>query len=321
MKYILLLYSVAAFSFDSGPILDYTSQEGFATKSLVVIKDGKLVFEKYFEGNKDTKHLVWSISKSISSLLFGIAESKGLIDREEKISNFFKTKHDYRLKDLLYMSSGIDWKEIYDKSPFNSDVVRMLYIERKRSVSKYILSLDTLSQKEFNYSSGDTNLLMSAISKRVPNKLTFPWDYLFTPLGIDAVFEKDAKNVFMGSSYVYLSSFDLIKLGKLLLNNGRFNSKQIIPKSYVEFVTTVNPYSKIKCSSHMSYGAQFWLNQKCEGRVPLKDVPSDTFAMLGYQGQNVFIVPSLQLIVVRLAKDKLRIDLNSYMKSIIQGLK
>ncbi len=318
MKYIILILPLFVFAFNEKPLLEYTSKKGLSNKSLIIIQDDKVVFEKYFEGNKNTKHLVWSMSKSISSLLFGIAESKKHINKEELISDFFKTKHNYKLIDLLYMASGINWKEVYDKSPFNSDVVRMLYIERKKSVADYILSLNTYPKQEFNYSSGDTNLFMAALASRVPNKLTYPWDYFFTPLGIDAVFEKDAKDVFMGSSYIYLSSDDLVKIAKLLLNKGKFGKHQVVPKAYMKFATSINPYSKLKCSSHMSYGAQFWLNQKCENRIPLKNVPLDAFAMLGYEGQSVFVIPSMKLIAVRLAKDTKKIDLNSYMDLIIK---
>lgn len=320
MKYIILLFPLICFAFNSSPLLEYTSKEGFNNKSLVVIKSGKVVFSKYFEGDKDTKHLIWSMSKSISSLLFGIAESKSLISRDENIKKYFKTDHNYTLKELLYMSSGIDWKEIYDKSPFNSDVVRMLYIERKKSVAKYALALPVLDTKKIHYSSGDTNIFMAAVREVVKDP-AYPWSYLFDPLGVDAIFEKDKEGTFMGSSYVYISSDGLIKIAKLILNNGQYKGKQIVPAEYIKFATTINPYSKAKCEHQMSYGAQIWLNQKCENKIPLPNAPLDTITLLGYQGQSVFIIPSKELIVVRLAKDSKSVSLNDYIGSVLEGLK
>ena len=191
MHYLVLLIPILAFGFNSKPLESYTNQSGFNNKALVVIQGEREVFSKFYEGNKSTKHLLWSMSKSISSLLFGIAEDKGLVSRDSKINEIFKTNHNYSLKELLFMSSGIDWAEVYDKSPFNSDVVRMLYIERKKSILDYSLSLALKKEKDFSYSSGDTNILMAALNKKVPNKdkSTFPWKWLFEPLEIDAIFE------------------------------------------------------------------------------------------------------------------------------------
>lgn len=320
MKYIILLLPLISFGFDPSFMLKYTANEGFNNKSLVVIKSGEVVYSRYFEGDADTKHLLWSMSKSISSLLFGIAESKNIISREDKIKKYFKTDHNYKLKDLLYMSSGINWKEIYDKSPFNSDVVRMLYIERKKSVANYALSLSQSNKQSIHYSSGDTNIYMAAIGQKANDPL-YPWTFLFDPLEIDAIFEKDNDGTFLGSSYIYMSSDGLIKIAKLILNKGLYKNKQIIPAEYINFATTINPYSQVKCEHQMSYGAQIWLNQKCENRIPLPNAPLDTITLLGYQGQSVFIIPSEDIIVVRLAKDLKSVSLNKYIESVLMGFK
>jgi len=323
MHYLILLLPIFAFGFNPKPLENYTHEVGFNNKALIILKGEREIFSKFYEGNKSTKHLLWSMSKSISSLLFGIAEDKGLISKEAKIDSIFTTHHKYSLKELLYMSSGIEWAEVYDKSPFNSDVVRMLYIERKKSIKDYSLSLDLKKEKDFSYSSGDTNIFMAALNKKLKDedKAIFPWKWLFDPMGIDAIFERDGQGVFIGSSYVYMSSVDLLKIGKLILNDGRYKSKQLISNSYLKFATKINPFSQRKCDHQMSYGAQFWLNQKCEGQKPLKDVPEDAIALLGYEGQSLFVIPSLDLIVLRLAKDKKKLSLNSYIASVIEGLK
>lgn len=322
MKYFFFLIPNLLFAFNASFLESFLAQKGLNTNSLVVVKNSKIFYKK---SNLEKKYLIWSMSKSITSLLFGIAEDKKIIRRDEKISNIFKTKHEFTLKDLLQMSSGIDWREIYDKSPFNSHVVKMLYIERKKSIKDYVLSIDRLAPpgERFNYSSGDTNLINASIASKLDSvqKKLYPWQWLFDPLNISASFEKDAYGDFIGSSYIYMNSRDLLKLGKLILNKGVYLGKRIISEAYLQFATSIAPASKKKCAKQMSYGAQIWLNRSCENRKPLRDAPADTIAFLGYKGQSIFIIPSLDMIILRLANDSFKIDLNAYLGSILKGFK
>ena len=321
IKLFLILLPLTTFSFDHKEVISLISKDKLKTKAFVAIKDNKIVYENFFGSNKKKKFPLWSISKSVTSLIFGALEDRDLIRREDNISIYLKTKKNIQIKDLLFMASGIDWNEGYDKSPFNSSVVKMLYLERKKSISEFVLSKGPYKKKIFHYSSGDTNLINAVISKVVEGDELYPWTFLFSPMNISAVFERDLSKNFIGSSYVYMSAYDLIKLGKLIMNKGVYENKRVVSSRYINFMTTVNPYSKLKCGKKMSYGAHIWLNQLCEGKRPLEDAPEDTVAMLGYGGQSLIIIPSLKIIILRFAEDKSSLDLNKYISTVIQEIK
>ena len=119
--------------------------KGVVTEAFLVSKNGKVISQKYEKGNSKTRHLIWSMTKSFGSLLFGIAESKGYISKEDTLIKYFKSEIEsqgkkrvkelskIQFKHLLGMSSGFAWNEFYEEDPFNSHVVRMLYFEAKKS--------------------------------------------------------------------------------------------------------------------------------------------------------------------------------------------
>lgn len=315
--------------------------EGVVTEAIVIAKEGKILYEKFVHGNPKTRHLLWSMTKSISSLIFGIVESKGYLSRDDSLYKFFpknidqlekshaKKMKEVKLKDLLGMASGIDWNEYYEEAPFSSDVVRMLYFETKKSTVNYVLNrpLKHKPGTRFLYSSGDTNVFMGAIQKVLPVSLkqSYPWEFFFDPMEMNAIFETDSQGVFLGSSYAYLTTGDLLKLGELIMNKGKYKDKQVVPKEYMDFALGLNePFAKNgRClkDSYMTYGAQFWLNHQCpDGKRPFKDAPSSLVMLLGHGGQSVFIFPEQRLVAVRIAQDEEKaLDKNKYSKLLLEA--
>lgn len=295
---------------------------GMTTEAFLLWHKGQIVYDKYEKGDENTLHLLWSMSKSISSILIGIAQDKGFLKINEPLTNYYQKEIDQmidakkegykklKIDHFLHMSSGLDWNEFYEADPFNSHVVNMLYDKTDKDVAQYVLETPFRYQpgERFYYSSGDTNVFMDILKRSLPEDLkdNFPWKWFFDPMEMEAIFERDASGTFLGSSYAYLKTKDLLKLGLLIANKGKYKEKQIVSEEYLNYAINLSPYLKERClkDHYMTYGAQLWLNHKCEnGEVPFKDVPDDLVMFLGHGGQSIFVIPSLDIVAVRIARD------------------
>ena len=325
-----------------GELLNYLffSQQDFQTNSLVVIKDGFLVYERYANGfRKGQAQRAWSVSKSITNALIGIGVHQGYLDIDQPVSQYvqaFEPAHRNALtiNHLLRMSSGLYWKEGYEYDPFSSDVIAMLYTTHFQDMASLLSTKDFEYPpgSRFRYSSGETNLLVHVFRKTLPIELydDFPWKELFDPLGIkSATWERDAAGTFIGSSYLFISPEDLGRIGLLFLRDGIWKDKRLLPEGWVKYTTTQAPAfsktildGKANCKS---YGAQWWLNQptpekKCSRPYP--DAPANVYLASGHHGQNLIIMPDQNIILVRNGADrKKRIDINLVLKYIMESLK
>ena len=294
------------------------------TEAFVLVHKGKTVYSHFEQGNDQTLHILWSMSKSITSLLFGAAQDRGFISESD-----FLTKHlskelkglsqsqkdklsKIKMSHVLEMASGLDWNELYEADPFRSHVVRMLYFESVDDVAKYVLKTPAKYRPgtRFSYSSGDTNLINAALKNALPDKLklTYPWEFLFNPLGIEGIFEKDASGTFLGSSYVYLKTADLVKIGQLILNKGVYQGKRVISKKYISKATSLSKTLKNseKClrEESVNYGYQIWLNHSCpDGKRPYPKLSEKIIMFLGHGGQSIFVFPEDDVVAVRIARD------------------
>lgn len=296
---------------------------GMTTEAFLLWHQGKIVFEKYETGDENTLHLLWSMSKSISSLLVGIAQDKGYLKTTDPLTKYYQKEISkmsgqqkkyfelIKLDHFLHMTSGLAWNEFYEADPFNSHIVNLLYDKTDGDVAQYIIKTPFryAPGEKFYYSSGDTNVFMDILKRSLPAELRsdFPWKWFFNPMEMEAIFERDASGTFLGSSYAYLKTKDLLKLGLLIINRGKYKGKQIVSEDYIDYAINLSPYLKERClkDHYMTYGAQFWLNHKCDnGEIPFKDVPDDLVMFLGHGGQSIFVIPSLELVAVRIARDK-----------------
>jgi CubicO group peptidase (beta-lactamase class C family) len=155
----------------------------------------------------------------------------------------------------------------------------------------------------WNYSSGTTVLLSHLWQQSVGgDSLLFPTERLFAPLGMSsAVLEADARGTLVGSSYLYATAQDWARFGQFLLQDGVWNGQRILPAGYVQHITTVAEQSKGQ------YGrGQIWRVGPGRDDDPTKNpdaengLPSDTFWLAGHDGQTVAVMPSKQLVVVRM---------------------
>jgi CubicO group peptidase (beta-lactamase class C family) len=189
------------------------------------------------------------------------------------------------------MNSGLEWEEDYTKI---SDVTKMLYLESDMTKSQIDKKLVGKPNETWNYSSGTTNLLTGIIRQKFKTHqdyLNFWYSDLIDKIGMHSMLvETDLAGNYIASSYGWATARDWAKFGLLYLNKGNWNGEQLISEDWVNYTT------KSTNTSQGVYGAQFWLN--AGGHLP--DVPKDLFFADGYQGQRVFIIPSKELVVVRM---------------------
>ena len=286
--------------------------------AFVVLHEGKVVAERYREGiTADTKLLSWSMAKSFTNALAGIMAGDGLVDIYAP-TGIPEWQGDERavitLNDLMQMQSGLEWNEDYGN---RSDVNLMLHREQDMGLYAINKPLEHEPGTFWYYSSGSTNIVMRYLRGQFASDtefLTYLRERLFAPLGIrNAFFEPDMSGTPVGSSYVYITARDFARFGQLYLDDGVFQGQRILPEGWVEYTATPASGSK------GGYGSFFWLNK--DKFWP--DVPEDMFNCQGHDGQEVFIIPSKDLVVVTLGyspKPDRVIDWNALLKDIIAQL-
>jgi CubicO group peptidase (beta-lactamase class C family) len=287
------------------------------TRSVLVIYKDKIIAEKYDTGfNKDSKILGWSMTKSITSALFGILQKQGKRD-VFKPAPIAEWANDERSKitiaNLLNMNSGLEWEEDYNKI---SDVTKMLFLDTDMSQAQLNKPAKFKPNSHWNYSSGTTNLLSGILRKQFKTHqeyLDFWYSALIDKIGMSSMLvETDMAGNYVGSSYGWATTRDWSKFGLLYLHKGNWNGEQILDESWIKFTATPTN------TSNGNYGAHFWLN--AGGKFP--DVPKDLFYCSGYQGQMVAIFPSQDLVIVRMGlKEDPEFDFNGLLSGIVGSLK
>ena len=277
------------------------------TKAALIIHKGELLAERYADGVKaDTPLLGGSMSKSITALLTGLLVGDGKLDVAAPAdvpvwhNNVDDPRAGITLDQLMRMSSGLKFDETYATG---SDVSHMLSVEPDAAAFAASLSLAHAPDTHWSYSSGTSNIISGIIKRTLGGSLQSHYDYaqnrLFKPLGINtATIETDSDGTFIGSSYTYLSARDWGRLGQFVLQDGVWKDERLLPEGWVDYVSRPTHTNSLN-----SYGAQFWLNADPDDASIERTwprLPSDAFMMSGFQGQFVMMVPSKDLVVVRL---------------------
>jgi len=181
------------------------------------------------------------------------------------------------------------WNEDYGN---HSDVTVMLYCENDFAKFTYNQPMAYSAGTHWYYSSGSVNVLNYLMRKTIGSDsdyYRYAKERLFNKIGMPtAIFEVDASGTQVGSSYVYATVRDYARFGLLYLNDGKLNGEQILPEGWVKYTTTAASDSKGK------YGSLFWLNQA----KTFPSVPTDMYSSNGHDGQQIFIIPSKELVVV-----------------------
>ena len=276
------------------------------TRAVVVVYRGELVAERYASGFDAHMPLTgWSMAKSVINALTGVLvyANKLQLDAPAPVSGW-QQEEDARkqitLDQLLRMSSGLDFSEVY--SP-GSDASEMLF--NTFSTAEYAASrpLAFEPDRHWAYSSGTTNIISGILEDTVGGTLSdyhrFAREQLFDRIGMhDTTFEPDPSGTFVGSSYLFASARDWARFGLLFLNDGVWQGQRILPEGWVDYTTTATP-----TAPEGQYGAQFWLNAGEPddiSRRQFPDLPPDLYWASGFNGQSVNIIPSRQLVIVRL---------------------
>lgn len=275
-------------------ILSDVALSGPGMRAVVIVRHGNIVAETYGEGfSKDTPLLGWSMTKTVNAAIIGRLMIEGRMSFDEK--NLFPEWRDdrralIRISDLLGMESGLDFNENYGTV---ADVTRMLFLEPDMARFVESLPLEDEIGSRFTYSSGTSVLLSRIWMDRIGNRdeaLAYPSRAIFEPLGMtSAIMEADAAGTFVGSSYMYATARDWARFGLFLARDGVWEGSRLLPEGFVTQMHEANRrsggrYSKI----------QTWLPK------PEAGLPSDAFVISGHDGQNVFVIPSLDLVIVRL---------------------
>ena len=296
------------------------NKQGLDSRAMLIIKNGDIIAESYGHNiTAQTPLLGWSMGKSITSIILGRMQQLGMVNMNN--SQLFKSWQDQRkqvtLINLLQMSSGLKFDETYAPG---SDSTHMLFSAHSASDVAMASPLSAKPGKHFSYSSGTTNLLSRYIHQQLGNStqadVNFYQQQLYNPLGMThTTFEVDPSGVFVGSSYIYASGRDWARLGLLMLNKGYINQQRLLSEQWVMAASSPNSSDNDK-----RYGYQFWLNAG-EQQLRWPSLPSDAYAMLGNRKQSVMIIPSEQIVFVRIGWTKGKYPLDKNYQQLLANIK
>lgn len=285
------------------------------TRALLVMRNGRIVAERYAPGyHENTRFVSWSMAKTITGVMIGMLVSDGRLRLNETApvpawQRPGDPRGEITLKHLLQMRSGLRHVESGDPV-YRSDEVRMLFLDGRDDMARYAENQPLTAEPgaKWVYSSA-TSVILADLAARVlatepdaDSRRRAVADYLrtrlFEPAGMRSMVpEFDASGTLIGGSLIHGTARDWARFGEFLRNEGAVRGAQIIPRQWIEFMTSPSP-------REAEYGAQVWLNRK-----PTSDNqpalfpdrgPADLFACVGHLGQYVLVSPSRKLVVVRL---------------------
>lgn len=269
-------------------------------QSVLLVKDNQIIIEEYLNGQTlNQKHDLRSTTKSIRSILLGIAIDKGYIDNvNDPISKYLKNpipnknidkrKNKITIKHLLTMSSGLDCNDWDKKSKGQEDKV-----SKKKDWLQYTLNLPMINEPGTvsNYCSMGAILIAEIISQASGMTINkFTEQHLFNPLKIKNVNwgHTSKKKIIPSGKRLYMTSRDMAKIGQLILNSGSWNDEQVVSKKWIEESTT----QKTKITG-IDYGYLWW---NIPFRINKKIFTAKTAT--GNGGQYIFVFPELDMIAV-----------------------
>lgn len=268
--------------------------------SILLIKNSKLILEEYFCGyHRNLKHPVASVTKSVTSILFGIArEQRQEIKLDDKLIKYLpeykdlistNAKSEITLEHLLTMRAGLEWNELYTPTSLQH------MIESSEPI-QYVLERKLVDPPghRFFYNTG-----LSTVLGRILKNTTgldadqFAGEHLFAPLGItDYTWGELPDGTLLTGSDLYLRPRDMAKLGYLFLKDGVWKSQQIVSKKWVR--ESIYPHvQEGELISGTAYGYQWW-----RGTSRIGDREIDSFYAAGHGGQFIAVIPSLNVIIV-----------------------
>lgn len=270
------------------------AREFNSMKSLIVARGDAILREEYFgAGGADLQHDVRSVTKSVTSLLVGIAIDKGFIPSvDQPIGAYFDSLHlppataGIAVRHLLTMSSGLEGNELADPSEYDR------WISARDQV-RYVLAKPFVAApgSRFCYNSGVLHLLSVIVSKASRMSTSdFAQKYLFDPLGIGTrSWEPDSQGYNNGGAGLSLTPHDMVKLGILVLGRGVYAGRRVVSDGWIDSSTRFRITTSMAVPHGPGYGYCWWAGREAQGDC--------TFAM-GWGGQFIVIVPAMDIIVI-----------------------
>jgi CubicO group peptidase (beta-lactamase class C family) len=281
------------------------------TRAVVIIQGGRLVAERYLTGfGPDTALISWSVAKSVTQALVGIAVRQGLVDIDKPMGHPSWRRDDPRAaipwRQWINMVDGQEFREMNAFKPTDNDSAHMLFGKGRFDVAGYGASLPLIHPPgtHWNYNSGGVNLVASALGSALAPGVTDPAARrekmrafmkreLFEPLGMTSARPQfDATGSFAGSALLYATARDYARFGLLYLRDGMWEGRRLLPEGWVDFART-----STGARDGERYGGGWWVEPSDPAK---RKGPPDLFRAMGHEGQLVVVVPSKDLVVVRL---------------------
>jgi CubicO group peptidase (beta-lactamase class C family) len=271
---------------------------GTRTSAVLVVHRGQVLAEQYGRGiDAQTPQRTWSVAKTLTALLIGAGVQKGQIGLDNPgVIAAWNSGADPRraitLRHLLTMSSGLE------SSGSRTD--RLYFGGATVLDTASRASLEAVPGTRFKYSNNDTVIAMRALREALKDDAAYwnaPYELLWAIGANNTVFEMDWQGDYISSSQVWTTARDLARVGLLLLQDGRWGDRQLLPMDWHQTLTT--PAAAQPRDGEFGYGLQVWLMNRSPG------VPEDAFAALGNRGQHLVIIPSLDLVIVRRGFDEI----------------
>lgn len=285
------------------------------TRALLVLRGGKLVYEKYAEGfDAQTKLNSWSMAKSITAVLVGMLVSDGRLSLDgpvpvESWQRSGDPRGNITLRHLLHMASGLEHREGGDPI-WEADTPAMLFGEGAGDMAGFAQSKPAVASagEAFNYSTATSVILADLVADsltpstsavvRRDAALEFIRGRFAQPLGMTSLTpEFDARGTMIGGAFMHATARDYARFGEFLRNRGVANGHRLLPEAWIDFMLKPSP-------TDAGYGGHIWLNRNrpagSEAVLWPQRGPNDVFAAIGHQGQYIIVSPSQRVTVVRL---------------------
>ena len=241
----------------------------------------------------DERWALWSVAKSVVSMITGIAYDEGRLGLDDSIGQYLpvglgdEAHRAVTIRQLLTETSGLRSATVSESAP------GVAQIEPNIALQALATPLVYPPGSTYEYNQRAVDLLVYVVERAVGEKFSsFAQRKLFEPLGIaesDYYWARDRSQNTYGFSFIFMSPNDLSKLGLLMLAEGSWAGQRVLSSSYIRQATT--PSERNHC-----LGLLFWLGGPgC--KEPVSGAPPDTFAMAGLGGQNTFVIPSLDIVV------------------------
>lgn len=266
----------------------YNDNRFWMARSLLVIRNGKLVAEAYPNEPEDRDQFanIQSCTKTFTSIMMGIAIQNGVdISVDDKLYDIYPelfdedpVKREMTLYDVLTMQTGLE---------FNNDVHTLQLYQTKTNSAKFVLSFPRLTEPGtvMHYNDGAPQLVSKAIeTKTGKTEAEYASEMLFEPLNItDWQWESAHDGSTYGAFSLYLIPRDFAKVGQLLLQNGKWQDRQLIDINYLNLATS----HIVDSENNQPYGLYFWIDKRNQG-----------FFAGGHGGQILLVVPSKNLVLL-----------------------